>query len=82
MRGNHAVVRVNGPSTRREAEPQPTSIRAPLLERGKQFGRVSDAQSAARILDLDQHPIRRRFHTQRDRATGFRELDGVPMPSA
>ncbi len=52
-----AIVRFDAPSAEGEAEAKAGSIGAALLERAEQFVDVPTRQTAAFVLDLDQHAL-------------------------
>jgi hypothetical protein len=51
------MVRFDRPSAKGEAKTQAGSIGTSLLERTEQFGGISTLQTAAFVLNLDQHAL-------------------------
>ena len=61
-----AVVRFNAPSAEGEAKTQAGSIGAALLERAEELVDVPARQTAALVLDLDEHALGAGADPQRD----------------
>jgi hypothetical protein len=51
------VIRFNPPSAERQAKTQPCAIGAALLERAEQVVGIPARETAALILDFDEHPL-------------------------
>ena len=65
-----AVVRFDAPSAEGEAKAQAGSIGAALLERAEQFVDVPTRETAAFVLDLDEHALGAGADPERDGGTG------------
>ena len=72
-----ATVRDDRPLAVREAQAQPGTVRATLLERMKQLGTLTFRKAATFILDFHKNPIDRRNDPERDGRPGSRELERV-----
>ena len=72
-----AVVRFDAPSAEGEAKAQAGSIGASLLERAEQLVDVPPRETAAFVLDLDQHALGAGADPQRDGGTRAGELECV-----
>ena len=72
-----AIVRFDAPSAEGEAKAQAGSIGAALLERAEQLVDVPVRETAAFVLDLDEHALGAGADPQRDGGTRPGELEGV-----
>ena len=72
-----AMVRFDAPPAEGEAEAQARSIGASLLERAEQIVDVPVRETAAFVLDLDQHPLGTGADPQRDGGPRPGELECV-----
>jgi hypothetical protein len=72
-----AVVRFSAPSAERETKTQAGSIGATLLERAKELVDIPTRQTAALVLDLDEHSLGARANPERDGRPRPGELEGV-----
>ena len=72
-----AVIRFGAPSAESQTETDARPIRAALLERSKELVDIPTRQTAALILDLDQHALSNRFDSQRHSCPRPGELEGV-----
>ncbi len=71
------MVRFDAPSAEGEAKAQAGSIGAALLERAEQFVHVPARETAAFVLDLDEHALGAGADAERDSGTRPGELEGV-----
>ena len=72
-----AVVRFSAPSAEGETKTQAGSIGAALLERAEQLVDVPARETAAFVLDLDEHALGAGADPERDGGPGPGELEGV-----
>ena len=71
------VIRFSAPSAEGETKTDAGSIGAALLERAKELVDVSTRQTAALILDLDEHALGAGANPERDGGPRPGELEGV-----
>lgn len=72
-----SIVRFRTPSAEGETKADTGAIRAALLERKKQLVDISARQTAALVLDLDEHALGTRANPERDGRLRPGELEGV-----
>src|SRR5687767_14437642 len=71
-----AAIRLRAPAAEGEAKAHPGPVAAPLLERAKQL-LTPARETAAAVLDFDEHALGADPDTQRDGGTRPRELQRV-----
>ena len=72
-----AAVRFGAPSAESQTKPHAGSIRAALLERAKELVDIPDRQTAALVLNLDQHALGAAAGSERNGGSWPSELQRI-----